>query len=312
MRKYLLGDLREADANQLEVELLANDDRFEQMRDTETSLVDDYVRDRLPSEVRERFERHYLASPIHNERVAFARHLIEKIDETRAKPHSHTTKTANYVSLLETLGIAPVSWKYALSAVILVLAAGTFWLLRERSRLQTELAQIKTERAIEKDQERILGEQVANARDQDAQLTSELEKLRAGKGTDEQRTDGNLPEKNVRPRIFSFTLSPTLVRSGGDQQVLAVPAGVDVVRLQLNVDPSEKRRFNVTVSTVDGNQIWKEQPKLRLDRNGNGSIIAGVPANKLPIGDYILTLMAIDSAGPQEEINRYFFRVLRK
>ena len=312
MRKFLLGDLGEAEASQLELELLGNDERFAQMRETESCLVDDYVRDRLPQEFRERFERHYLASPIHVERVAFARQLIEKIDETRAEPRSRSTKTANYVSFLETLGIVLRPWQYALAAVILVLAVAAFWLLRERSRLQAELAQIKTERALEKDHEETLGHQVAHVREQNSRLTSELERLRAEKGTDEERTSGNLPEKNTRPRIFSFTLSSTLVRASGDQQVLIVPPDSEVVALQLKVDPSEKRRFNVTVATVEGDQIWKEQRKLQLDRNGNGSIITSVPGKKLPVGDYILTLTAINSSGPQEEINRYFFRVLRK
>src|SRR5262245_4940258 len=76
MRQFLLGDLPDSDATALELELLRNDEKFEQMWELENELVDAYVRERLTTLERERFERHYLASPVHVQRVAMARRLI--------------------------------------------------------------------------------------------------------------------------------------------------------------------------------------------------------------------------------------------
>jgi hypothetical protein len=44
----------------------------------------------------------------------------------------------------------------------------------------------------------------------------------------------------------------------------------------------------------------------------SGVITVNVPADKLPVEDYILTLSATTPAGEMEEINGYSFRVLRK
>ena len=312
MRHFLLGELRDEDATQLEIDLLADDERFEQMQEAENYLVDDFIRDRLPRAQRERFESHYLASPIHLKRVAFARQLIGKADQTRADPDPVISPIAGRRGFLERLGIWPLGWKYAYAALILLLAAGTFWLLRERSRLQAELTQVRTQREAPTGPEQSAAQQIADVRDQNEKMKSELEKSRAEKVVREERASASRSEKAQPPKILSVMLSPTLVRSNGDTQILSL-ADSDLVRLQLRVSPSESRRFSVTISTVEGEQIWKQQPiKPGLDRGGNVFIIASVPASKLPAGDYILTLTALNPPATQEEINRYFFRVLRK
>ena len=83
MRRYLLGDLPESETNELEAEVLRDDEKFEQMWELENRLVDDYVRDRLTPSDRARFERHYQASPIHRQRVAVARKLVDEADASR-------------------------------------------------------------------------------------------------------------------------------------------------------------------------------------------------------------------------------------
>jgi hypothetical protein len=192
-------------------------------------------------------------------------------------------------------------------------AVGTFWLLRERSRLQSELRQSNTQQEINTANKQAADQQVAEVREQNKQLTSELEKARENKVVAEARPPAPPIEKTKPSQILSFTLSPILVRSSSNPQVLSLPADSGVVRLQLRVDPSETRRFNVVIHTVEGKQIWRQQPiKPHLDPMGNRSIITSVPSSRLPVGDYILTLTANNPPATQEEINRYFFRVLRK
>ena len=84
VRRYLLGDLPESDTNELEIQILRDDEKFEEMWEIENRLVDGYVRGRLSSADRERFERHYQASPVHRQRVAVARNLVEEADRSGA------------------------------------------------------------------------------------------------------------------------------------------------------------------------------------------------------------------------------------
>jgi hypothetical protein len=81
IRRYLLGELTEADQAALEQELLIDRGKFDQVWDVENELVDSYARSEMSRADRERFEAHYLASPFHRERVAIAGSFLADIDQ---------------------------------------------------------------------------------------------------------------------------------------------------------------------------------------------------------------------------------------
>src|SRR5262249_8692169 len=81
IRRYLLGELAEADHSTLEQELLIDRGKFDQAWAIENELVDSYVRGEMLHADRERFEGHYLASPLHRERVAIAESFLTNIDQ---------------------------------------------------------------------------------------------------------------------------------------------------------------------------------------------------------------------------------------
>ena len=109
IRRYLLGELSEAEALSLEERYFAEPDVFEQVWAVENELVDDYVAGRLGTGERERFERAYLSSPRHRERVAVARAL----QATLPRPTQRL-----------------VWWAVAAAVPVLV---GALWLLSARS-----------------------------------------------------------------------------------------------------------------------------------------------------------------------------------
>ena len=63
---------------------------FERMWEPENRLVDDFVRGELAPADRARFETHYLASPVHRQRVATARNLLAAAEES-APSREHAT-----------------------------------------------------------------------------------------------------------------------------------------------------------------------------------------------------------------------------
>jgi hypothetical protein len=318
MPRYLLGGLPEAEATALEEQLLADDERFERAREIENRLVDDYVRGRLSSEDRERFERHYLASPVHRRRVAFARNLITEADGSEAEVIAIEPKISWRARLSEKLRVSPVSWRFAqVAATLLLLAAAGLWLLLDRARLRRDYAQLRTENEVRQNREQVLTDQLAAARGEGENLAAELAQLRAAGDTLARQTTPALPtppavRQSPRPSVFAFLLSPTLVRGDGDPQTLTIPPKTDVARLRMRVEQNA-RRFQISVRTVEGREVWERQIiKPHTDGAGAAVVTADIPAGKLALGDYILTLSSVNPAGEPEEVARYFFRVIRR
>jgi hypothetical protein len=75
IRRYLLGELSEAEATALELKYFDDPEAFEQVWAAENDLVDDHAAGRLEPDERVRFDAHYLASPRHRQRSAVAQAL---------------------------------------------------------------------------------------------------------------------------------------------------------------------------------------------------------------------------------------------
>jgi CHAT domain-containing protein/tetratricopeptide (TPR) repeat protein len=74
---YLLGNISEAEREQLEQRLLTDDDFFAQVERLESELADEYAQGQLSAEERQRFEEHFLRSEEGREQTAFAALLVE-------------------------------------------------------------------------------------------------------------------------------------------------------------------------------------------------------------------------------------------
>ena len=310
MRRYLLGDLPEAETNELEIQILRDDEKFEEMWEIENRLVDGYVRGSLSSADQEGFERHYQASPVHRQRVAVARNLVDEADRSGATVIPMPAKVSWGVGLPEKLGFSLLSWQSALAAAMLLFAMCSLWLFLDRSRLRREQEQLRAENQSRQSREDALSQQLATAKTESQKLESEIERLRVVRnGNAHPPTQ---PERTQRPTIYSLLLSPMLMRGGDNSQTATIPPQTDWVRLQMKVDRENVRRFQVSVRTVEGRQVWEQQINPPVDHARNSIISAQIPASKLPVGDYILTLSADHPTGQQEEVNRYFFRVTRQ
>lgn len=278
LERYLLGDLAEAQRTAMEDRLFADREIFEQMWARENQLVDDYVRDRLTGSQRERFESHYLASPVHQRRVLAARYLLATADRGVEPRLSFVQQ---FVQSLRSFGAPQI----ALTAAVILLAVGTIWLFKERSRLREEVAILKIENAARSTTTPIV------ERDKTTPIVPSTPEV--------SRT-------SQPPRVFAFTLSPISVRSGEGQSI-ALPRDVETLRLKLNKPSGDWTNFSAAISHVGGRQMWTGRDL----RAREGGITIDVPATRLSNDDYILTLSGV-SAGRSEEVERYSFRVSRK
>ncbi|MGH9839603.1 MAG: hypothetical protein ACREEM_12550 [Blastocatellia bacterium] len=300
--RYLLGDLPESDRLALEERYFADSETFDRMWENENRLVDHYVRGRLAPADRERFERHYLASPVHRQRVATARNLLAAADES-IRAHSAPVVRPSLLQRLTNWSRLSPAWQFAMAAGMLLLAVGGGWLLRERAQLRDELAAIQAENAARQARERELANQISAQTSERDQLAAELERLRK-----QQLEPRPSPSIESQPRtIFSFALLPVAVRGGNGQQI-TVPRDADQVQFRLPVEEGDVRTFQASIRTLERNPVWTQQ-QLKLIA---GRVVVNVPAGKLPFGDYILDLSAVDRAGNTRELKSYSFRVIRE
>lgn len=311
--RYLLGDLRESEQLALEQGFFADGEIFERVWEIENDLVDRYVRGKLTAKEKGLFEKNYLASPVHLERVAFARTLVEAVDsgeeERKASVRSEPAVSwwASFLS-----SISGNSWRLATIAAMLCLAVVSGWLFGERARLHKQISQISDESASEKQRVQELEKAMASDREQSDKLAAEIERLHA-EARNTEAPSGTLPAQNEPRPVISFLLSPMLMRSGGEAQQLKISKETELVLLQMKIQERDARVFQVDLRTVEGIQIWsKGSIKARLQTKSGSLVSVSIPARKLAGGDYILTLSANDGANGTEEMNRYFVRVVRE
>jgi anti-sigma factor RsiW len=91
-RRYLLGELSEDERVAIERAYFADQRAGDAIAAEEDALIDDYVSGRLSARDRERFEGHYLASPVHRQRVATIRRLSEIADSEQRTERSRRSR----------------------------------------------------------------------------------------------------------------------------------------------------------------------------------------------------------------------------
>src|SRR5262249_42565632 len=222
-QKYLLGELSEADQTTLEQELLADRSKFDQVWAIENQLIDSYVRGDMSRADRQGFEGHYLASPLHRERVAIAESFLKSIDQT-VEGKIEAGETDPIVPWGSRIRDSPGWPQLAVGSVLvmaILLMVGVGWVLNERARLTERITKIQndaeTERTSLKQREqelasrnRELEKEIADERQRRERLKAELEQLRR----QQQSTSLAIP---------SFLLTPATIRKDGSPPPPTIP-----------------------------------------------------------------------------------------
>jgi hypothetical protein len=115
----------------------------------------------------------------------------------------------------------------------------------------------------------------------------------------------------AHPRIFAVSLSPIAVRSASEGQSFIIPAGTDVVALQLEgaVDSAQAANSRAVIQTVGGGEIWAGPVSSAATLPPGVIARFEVPAARLSIDDYIVVLFGTDAGGAERERNRYVLRL---
>ena len=303
LRKYLTGDLPEPEALKIEIEFLSNDEAFERLNEIENDLIDEYVRGELTASERSLFEKNYLTTPLHRQRVLLSQNLLRAAlaERVHDKKIIAATSTSWFSDLFSSLKIRQLVWAFA---VILITILGTWFLLRPQPStvINPEIAKVEAT--------------------PQATLSQAATPIPEPSKSESQNSKPNTPKPETRnlPPVFllngAFDINQTRgTRSTGTPnskkaQTLTIEKGVEKLTLQMSLEGERYAKYQSEIRAVDTSKAFTITTKTPPKSAKNISLT--IPAARLATADYILTLSGVTATGEVEEINQYPFRVTRQ
>lgn len=297
--RYVLGQLSQEEQERVEDRMFEDRQFFERLLVVEDDLIDSYASGRLTEDERRRFEGRFLKTKEDVERISFARELAAYV--SRDTP----SKRARWLEFVR-IGNPPVLVPLA---AILLIAMGALWLVFQIVRLNDRLDEMRTQIDVQEKRGQELEQQVAEERSRNQQLLEELERERRRSEIEDRFQS---PAQALAPGLVSFILSPGAVRDGSSATKLAIPPDAGRVRLQALFKTGDYPGFSAELQTVEGRVLWRRAGLKGRKSGENRAVTISVPANVLGEDDYILVIKGVSSAGEEESVGEYFFRVVKK
>jgi len=280
---YLLGRLRDPEAERLDEASLVDDAIASRLRAVENDLVDAYVRGTLRGETLARFEGHYLSSPVRRDNVAFARRFARAIDRASV---ATPAPAAPFVFAHRTMR------KLSMAAAIVV-AACSVALLREAARPGGGAA---------------AGRPLSSVGAEGADIPRQTD-LRAVR---DAAPDGRrLPAARIEPPASPAAAAVALVllpqtRAVGPVPALRVPLQTGRVTFELRLEGGERGTYVVALRDPSVNRlVWR----TRATSTAGGALTVVVPASILRAQHYSLDLFADGAASDADVLGSYVFEI---
>lgn len=131
VRRYLLGQLEEAEQERIELRLLTDSSFAEEFDTIVDELTDQYVRDELTDDERKRAEKHFLTSPERQQKLEFATELLSHAEAERGESSQLSTvrpivqpATPSLLDQIRAFWRRPTFAHGVLAAAILLVVAG--------------------------------------------------------------------------------------------------------------------------------------------------------------------------------------------
>jgi hypothetical protein len=319
MTRYLLGELSEPERAALEQEYFSDPQLFDQLVQTENDLIDDYVRGRLSSPLRERFEQCCVTDPKRRVRLRFAEALATRLDAIEESSsaaavaprpvHDALARHSLWAQMIARLRNARPMPAFATALVVLFVAAGV-WYFINTTRLRRELREAEDARVRAEQRELALRQGIDSERTRSEQLASELGRLQS----EQQNARPNqTPPNQPLPAFASLILTVGGARGAhtGPPATLVIPTRTMTVRIQLNLTDNDYPSYAAVLQTADGEQLFKREG-LQSRSQARPHLVVIVPANRFANGDYILTLKGVRQKGEVEDVSKLLFRVEKK
>lgn len=131
VRRYLLGQLEEAEQERIELRLLTDSSFAEEFDTIVDELTDQYVRDELTDDERKHAEKHFLTTPERQQKLEFATELLSHAEAERGESSQLSTvrpivqpATPSLLDQIRAFWRRPTFAHGVLAAAILLVVAG--------------------------------------------------------------------------------------------------------------------------------------------------------------------------------------------
>src|SRR5262249_30972092 len=287
--RYLLGQLSPDDADRIDELSVVDDDIAARLRVVEDDLVDAYVRGALAGDTLNRFESHYLSSPLRRERVTFATRFVAAVDGARRAA----------VAAAPARSVRP-RWVSALSVAAAVLLVACGALLVQSVRLGRGLRDAERARVAIDQRTRDLERQIAELRAATQAVASEPERAR--------EPSAAAPPADA-PRIALVLLPQT--RAIGPVPTLAVPPGAARIGIELRLESNDYSRYQVGLRDPAANTTaWRSGWAAAKSSAAGASVVVAVPSELLKPQHYTLDLAGRGPDGGAEVVGSYTFEIV--
>src|SRR5256714_8874197 len=310
MTRYLFGELSESEQAQLEERYFTDAQTFDQLAQLETELVDNYARGRLSAQMRERFERAYLENRNRRARLRFGEALAAKADQlaaSRVAEQSSVRAASLWQRFSSLLTGGRRVFAFSMALALLLLSLVSAWLFIQGKRLRQDLARARDAQTAQEQREREARQQRDSEQARTQELTAELERARSEPELQPTPTTTERPAPAVAaPSVASLVLMAGGIRGvdTGAAPTLVIHKVTQQVRLQLKLRENEYQSYQLVLQAVGGKEVFNRRHIKPLTTKSGASFIFSLPASKVGVGDYILTLRGFTPSGGLEDVSQ--------
>lgn len=286
LRSYLLGELREEEADRLERRLLEEDELFELAEAVEADLLAAADRGELAPAERERVLRRLASSPQGRERLALARSL-------NAMTAEREPVVVPFPRRVPAFPPPAIHW-IALAASLLMLSGlGWFaWTNREQAPAAATrvAAQTPTPASPQPHAPGAMHPAPPPANPHDETTTKTPPKPE--------------PQRPAATTVDVLTLTLQSLR-GADEEMVAklhLSPGSRTAEFQIDMEGTDAKSFNVAIHREE-RTIWEKSALKPIQMSGSPVLVVDVPAEILPAGHYEIAVIA---EGESEEMSQKF------
>ncbi|HEX7330064.1 MAG TPA: hypothetical protein VF290_01110 [Pyrinomonadaceae bacterium] len=284
LRRYLLGELPEAERSQLADRYFVDEELFDELLDVENELLGQYARKELSADESKRFSEYLSHLPDGASKLVAAYSLMEAADELREAP-----ATSRWQVLRQWLFVDYHVLRYATVVILIALVGGLVYLSLNQSRRDTGRLSAGSPQPEQK------------PRDEKVTQTKEPE-------PSEDRPPTKRPSESRNVALASLTLTlPT--RSGGTPDVLTLSPETQTVSLIIPIPQDEGiANYHAVLQTTSGRVILSNV-RLR-QRPQSQSVSLRLSASQLSNETHKLTLLGTAADGI-EVAHDYYFKIVR-
>jgi hypothetical protein len=312
-KRYFFGELSEAEQAAVEEKFFMDAEFSEWLDETETDLIDSYVRGELSATEKMKFEEKFLVSERRRARVKAASALFEN---EKSAPTVAASETTTKVSFRESLkgffDFSQHGLAYAAGLVLLLFLLGGILFLRHPQNEIVEKGNENINAAPTRPATPEISPTVAPTANLAPQISNEnanvsnIEPRKTATPKPSETPAPTRPPQAPQPVVAFFSLFPS-VRSGGDAQKIVLKKDARTVQLRLARESGEEfARYRAELRDAGGKLIFSQNLSSRK------SLISTFPAGILQQGTYELTLKGAKAGEEFQDVSFYNFSIEKK